>query len=141
MLKLQAPNSVILALLVLAPIGAAYVRHWVSGVFVLLTLLMLASWQQWWNQLRQDPTTSQILALSIAFFLSYLLSSYLAGWDAGSTRMLERELRLLMLAPLVAFMASIPARHYLGAGSLIAICVTSALAAHDYFYLDRKSVV
>jgi O-antigen ligase len=137
MLKLQALNSVILALLVLAPIGAAYIRHWVSGVFVLLTLLMLASWQHWWNRLREDPTTSRIFALSIAFFLSYLLSSYLAGWDAGSTRMLERELRLLMLAPLVAFMAGIPARHYLGAGSLIAICVTSALVAHDYFYLHQ----
>lgn len=137
MLRLYAPNFLVLALLVLAPIGATYVRHWVSGIFLLITVLMIASWRTWWNRLREDPITSRLLALSIAFFLSYLLSSFLAGWDAGSTRMLERELRLLMLAPLVAFMVSIPARHYLGAGSLLAIFVTSALVAHDYSYLHQ----
>jgi len=126
-----------IGLLMLAPIGSVYVRHWISGVFVLLVVLMFFNIRSWLRGLQEDAPVRLILFFSIAFFLSYLLSAVLNGWDSGSTRMLERELRLLMLAPLVVFLSASPSRQALGVGCLAALLITGSLVIYDNIILNR----
>lgn len=129
------PRQLTIALLVLAPIGGAYVRHWISAVFVALVALMLFNARHWLRSLMSDKPAGLIFIFSIGFFLSYLLSAFLNGWDSGSTRMLERELRLLMLAPMMVFLALLPSRKALGIGCLAALLITGALVAYDVLVL------
>jgi len=132
-----AAGALAAGLLILAPLGAVYVRHWFSAAFVLLVMLMLISFREWWPRLTSDETTRRILVLSIAFFLSYVLSASLNGWDSGSTRALEREMRLLMLAPLAAFLAILPSIRILGIGCLVAVFFTGAAVGYDHLVLDK----
>jgi O-antigen ligase len=133
--KLAGASAI--GLVALAPIGSVYVRHWISAVFVLLVILMFFNARHWLRNLQGKAAMRLILFFSIAFFLSYLLSASLNGWDSGSTRMLERELRLLMLAPMAVFLAAVPSRQALGIGCLAALLITGALVGYENLVLNR----
>jgi len=133
--KLAGASAI--GLMALAPIGGVYVRHWISTVFVLLVVLMFFNARHWLRNLQSDRPTRLILFFSVAFFLCYLLSAALNGWDSGSTRMLERELRLLMLAPMAVFLSAVPTRQALGIGCLAALLITGALVGYENLVLNR----
>lgn len=93
-------------LLFLLPLLATVQRHWTSGIFILLTVTSVILLRR--EQLVALPTQEKLLYFFfVLFFSAFILSSFVAGWDQGATRLLEREARFLFLLPLAILMSSI----------------------------------
>lgn len=125
-----------LLMLFLFPVFAVSLRHWLSVLFQLLVLLAVLSLTANLRRISLTSTEKALLTLLSLFFLTYLISSLINGWNEGATRLLEREIRFLLFVPLYFLMKRLPSPIIpLGFGAATALSLTAILAPIQAFFL------
>ncbi len=107
--KVAFPEKALFVLLFLFPILSLSVRHWLSGVFTLVTLLSLV---YAWPLLKSNPLQREekiLFAIFGFYFFSILLSSTLTGWSEASYHRLGTEMKYLAFFPFYLYIRQYPA--------------------------------
>ena len=100
-LKKINSEKIVYALLFLLPIFAVTVRHWVSNIFTLLTVLSLVLLYLQRKQRTELLREEKILLWGFAvYFGIFLLTSVVNGWGELQTRYAGGEIRFLLFIPL-----------------------------------------
>jgi O-antigen ligase len=92
--------------ILLLPIGAVSIRHWLSGFFVALAVLGLLRL----NRRRRALLSEERLLLwaMVTFFGVYLITALANGWGPQQTRHLESEVRFILFIPLYLLLREVP---------------------------------
>lgn len=115
-------------LLFLFPVLAVSIRHWVSVLFLLIALLAILTLRSNLKSQSLTLTEGLLLALLALFFGVFLISSFLHGWNDGATRLLEREIRFLLMIPIYFLIKRLPDPvSAIGSGAVLAIFVTAVV--------------
>jgi O-antigen ligase len=123
-------------LLFLFPLFAVSLRHWASLIFLLLVVLGIFTLKTSLVRVNLRKLEIWLLALLALFFIAYLTSSVINGWDDRDARLLERELRFLLFIPVYLLIRRLPnALDSLGFGAVLAVFLTAFLAPIQVFYL------
>ncbi len=107
--KRVVSEKALFILLFLFPILSLSVRHWLSGVFSLITLLSLF---YAWPSLKVKPLQREEKVLFVIFgfyFFSVLLSSTVTGWSESSYHRLGTEMKYLAFFPFYLYIRQHPA--------------------------------
>ncbi len=133
----NANNKIGHVLLFLFPVFAVSIRHWVSVIFWLLVLMGIFSLRNNLQRVTLRRPEKWLLWLIVIFFVVFLVSSSISGWNEGSVRLIERELRFLLFVPLFLFLRylSRPLELF-GLGSLVAIALNFLIVLFQVFELD-----
>lgn len=102
------PTAVKIAcmLLLAFPLFVATIRHWVSGIYILLCLLALPSLRTGWRIIGREE---RLFIGAIGLWLcSTLLSNTISGWTDASIRWYQADVRFLFAIPLFLFLRSHP---------------------------------
>jgi O-antigen ligase len=83
-----------LLLLFLFPIGISFIRHWASGIFGLLFFTSIYYWVRYKTP-RLVKEEKILLWLYLTYFLVFILTSLVNGWEKEQTVWLGLELRFL----------------------------------------------
>ncbi len=123
----------IYSLVFLFPIAGVSVRHWFSSIFVILVLISLWDLVRKWGKRPALFQEEKIwLWLCAAFFLSFLISSFLNGWGHLQNRALGVDVRYLLVVPLFLMLRQYPAAwHFLLAGLMFSAPILAAQAYYD----------
>jgi O-antigen ligase len=145
LLSSQSSGSDWLAALILFafPLFAVSVRHWASTSFALICLLGLVEVARRRRQLFSDVSRAEwvLVALVVAFFGSFLLTSFSVGWDESAERALGTEIRFLLFAPLYFLVRNNPlAFRALAWGSTVAVFVNFGFVYYEVEQLNRAQV-
>jgi O-antigen ligase len=129
-------KNVALILIFLLPLLATVLRHWVSTIFILLSITSVILLRK--EHLVGLPSQERLLYfLFTMFFAAFIASSIIAGWDQGSNRLLEREARFLFLLPLVVLMSSIPnIKRYFTIGAVLSVFIACPIVLYQSHVLD-----
>ena len=130
-------NRVGHTLLFLFPVFAVSLRHWVSVIFWLLVIMGIFSLRNNLQRITLGRPEKWLLWLMALFFIVFIVSSSVSGWNEGSVRLIERELRFLLFVPLFLFLRylSRPLELF-GLGSLVAIALNFLIVLFQVFELD-----
>jgi O-antigen ligase len=130
-------NRVGHTLLFLFPVFAVSLRHWVSVIFWLLVIMGIFSLRNNLQRITLGRPEKWLLWLMALFFIAFIVSSSVSGWNEGSVRLIERELRFLLFVPLFLFLRylSRPLELF-GLGSLVAIALNFLIVLFQVFELD-----
>jgi len=129
-------------MLFLFPVGLVTIRHWSSVFFVLLSLLAVVFFKRNISLIRLETDEKMVVLLVGLFFFSFLLSSYMNGWDRSYLRYVEDEIRFLLFVPLYFLVRRTGgALEHLVKGSALGIFVTFGVAFHEVHILgvDRAT--
>jgi len=122
--------------LFLFPLFAVSIRHWASIIFLLLSSLALATLRRNATKLSLTGQERCFLLAAGTFFITFILSSAWNGWDSGSWRLLERELRYLLFIPLYLLLRkTIDPLGALGAGCVLAVILNFFIVIYQVFWL------
>ena len=128
----------IYALVFLFPIAGVGVRHWFSGIFVILILMSL------WDLFRHRgrPKLFQVekiwLWLCAGFFCTIVLSGVVNGWGETQSKSLGVDIRLLLAVPLYLMLRNYPeAWRWLLGGLLLAAVYVTGHAYYEVVELNK----
>lgn len=121
----------------LFPLFLVSVRHWASAIFVLMCFIGVG--KLFSKTGKDNPLMKQeriLLALMALFFLAFVISSLVNGWDKGATRALNTEVRFLLFIPLYLLFRRIPdlIRPF-SLGCIIGIVLNLFLVIYEIHYL------
>lgn len=120
-------------LIFLFPIAGMSVRHWLSGIFTLLSLLALARLSRKGPVLQTNE--SRLLWIVAALFGALILSDLVNGWSEAQTKALEVQIRVLLIIPLYLFMRQLPhAGDVVIKGTAVAGIVLGLQAVEDVYF-------
>jgi O-antigen ligase len=125
------------------PLFAVSVRHWASTTFGLICLLGLVEIARRRRKLFSDVSGTEwvLVALVVAFFGSFLLTSFSIGWDESAERALGTEIRFLLFAPLYFLVRNNPfAFRALVWGSAAAVFINFGFVYYEVEQLNRAQV-
>lgn len=129
----------LILVLVLLPIFVTTLRHWGSAAFALISVFAIISLFRGSPRPLGDAERGVAYA-TIGLFLAYIGSAWVNGWDKDALRLLEREVRYLMLLPLILLFAR---RNFyfcaLSTGVLMSIPVTCSVILYQYYCLGLNS--
>jgi O-antigen ligase len=121
----------------LFPVFLVSVRHWASAIFVLMCFIGVG--KLFSNASKDNPLLKQeriLLSLMILFFVAFLISSLVNGWDKGATRALNTELRFLLFVPLYLLFRRIPDLiKPFSLGCIVGIVLNLFLVIYEIHYL------
>ena len=100
-------EKALFVLLFLFPIFSLSIRHWLSGLFSIITLLAL--FFAWGKQKPLHKEEKILLGIFGLYFFSILLSSTVTGWTASSYHRLGTELKYILFIPLYLYIRRYPA--------------------------------
>ncbi len=121
---------IIYAMLFMLPVAGISVRHWLSGSFLVLTLLSLPQLFRKHGELTKEERV--FLAICAAFFAVFVISALVNGWTDLQTRFLGREIRFLFIIPIYLMV-----RRYPDAGVwLLRGCVIGAFVILAHSLID-----
>ena len=127
----QWRERMVCALLFLFPIFGVSLDHWFSGIYVLIFLISLTALYR----PQGGPLLSEerlLLYFIAAYFLTFILSSLLNGWDELQTRYLGVEIRYLAIIPIYLML-----RNYRQSGRwLLWGCMAAAMVVAAQAYID-----
>lgn len=120
------------ALVFLFPVAGVGVRHWFSGIFVLLALISL--WDLVRNRAPRDLHREEKtwLWLCAGFFAAIVSSGLVNGWGETQTESLEVDIRYLLAVPLYLLLR----RHAAAGRWFVAGLVPAAIYIAGYTYYD-----
>ena len=104
--KLKQYENIILVTVFLFPIAGAFVRHWISDLFVLLFLFSLVFWKKSTNK-RLEKREVFFLWGIFAYFLVFILTSLVNGWGEEQTYWVLLELRFIAIIPIYFLLRNI----------------------------------
>ena len=94
-------DKIVYTLLFLLPVFAVTVRHWVSDIFVLLSITSLVMlYRQRGRKIELAREEKILLWGFAAYFGVFILTSLVNGWGPPQTRHSAVEIRFLMFVPL-----------------------------------------
>lgn len=99
-------EKALFVLLFLFPIFSLSVRHWLSGIFSLITLLSL--FFVWRLQKPLHREEKILFAIFGLYFFSILLSSTVNGWTESSYHRLGTEMKYLLFFPFYLYVRQYP---------------------------------
>ncbi len=99
-------EKLLFVLLFLFPLFSLSVRHWLSGIFSLITLLSLFFIWRSQEPLRREEKI--LFAIFGFYFFSILLSSTLSGWSDSSYHRLGTEMKYLVFFPFYLYIRQYP---------------------------------
>lgn len=139
------PNSKIerfaVALIFLFPLFVVSIRHWASGIFILLSALGIAALFLRTTYAGIARNEWFLMALIAAFFGSHVLTSLANGWDDLATDALNTELRYLLFVPLyLVIRRSSSAVHAFFWGCLFSVFLNFGFVLHEVEMLGRQQV-
>ena len=88
------------------PLFVVSVRHWASGIYILLALLALTSLRHGWHTVHKEERVFVVVLL--AYLASALISNSLSGWTNASVRWSQADLRVLSAIPIVVLLSRFP---------------------------------
>ena len=126
-------EKVVYALLFLLPIFAVTVRHWISNIFALMSLISLILLYTNRKQHQDILKEEKILLWGFAaYFGVFILTSIINGWGELQTRYLGVEIRFLLFVPLYLLVRNMRgAGKYLIAGCGLGVLVTAVDCLRD----------
>ena len=126
-------EKIVYALLFLLPLFAVTVRHWVSNVFTVLSLVSLVLLYIQRKQRTELLQEEKILLWGFAvYFGVFILTSVVNGWGPLQTRYAGVELRILLFIPLyLAIRQMKEAPKWLLLGAVLGVIFTAYDAAGD----------
>jgi O-antigen ligase len=134
----------LVALLLFAfPLFAVSVRHWASTTFALICLLGLVEIARRRRQIFSHVSRAEwvLVAFVVAFFGSFLLTSFLVGWDESAERALGTEIRFLLFIPIYFLVRNNPfAFRALVWGSAVAVFANFGFVYYEVEQLNRAQV-
>ncbi|MFQ5756463.1 MAG: hypothetical protein ACE5H7_10275, partial [Acidiferrobacterales bacterium] len=98
--------KIIYAMLFMLPVAGISVRHWLSGSFLVLTLLSLPQLFRKRRGLTKEERV--FLTICAAFFAVFVISALVNGWTDLQTRFLGREIRFLLIIPIYLMLRRYP---------------------------------
>ena len=133
----NANNKIGHVLLFLFPVFAVSIRHWVSVIFWLLIIMGILGFRANLQRIALSRPEKWLLGLMALFFVVFIVSSSLSGWNEGSVRLIERELRFLFFVPLFLFLRTLtrPLEAF-GLGALVAVAINCSVVIFQVFVLD-----
>jgi O-antigen ligase len=128
--------------LFLLPLFAVSVRHWLSSLFTVLCLLGIVNLFRRKNiNLKITREEWLLMALFAAFFISFVLTAFLLGWDEHATRALGTEFRFLLFIPLYLLVRQQrDALMYLAWGCLFAVLLNFLWVAYEVEFFNIQQV-
>ncbi len=127
---------IIYAMLFMLPVAGISVRHWLSGSFLVLTLLSLPQLFRKHGELTKEERV--FLAICAAFFAVFVISALVNGWTDLQTRFLGREIRFLFIIPIYLMVRRYPdAGLWLLRGCVIGAPVILAHSLYDVLILGK----
>jgi O-antigen ligase len=103
----QWEERLVYGLLFMLPVAGISVRHWISATFTILLLLALPHlFKKRTDLFREERIFVAILAV---FFIVFLVTSLINGWEDIQTRHLGKELRVLLVIPVYLMLRQHPA--------------------------------
>lgn len=131
----SAQEKTINLLLFLFPVFAVSVRHWASSLYALIALfsliIYLSSAKNFKPKTKQDYIFISILFF---YFLSFLLSTFVNGWDKDATYALGVEIKFVAVIPLYlllrTYKGGLP---YLMAGTIFGIISSFVVFLYELF--------
>lgn len=139
--KLKQYENVILAIVFLFPIAGAFVRHWISDLFVLLFLLSLVFWKKSYKQ-RLEKEESLFLLGFLAYFAVFILTSLVNGWGEEQTDWIALELRFIAIIPIYLMLRNIQGvGQFLLWGAIIGVILTFLWAIYELYIMSPDNYV
>ena len=134
-------ENIILFLVFLFPVAGAFVRHWISDLFVLLFLFSLFLFRK---ELKEPLKKEETLFLAgfFAYFAVFILTSLVNGWGEEQTDWLLLELRFLAVIPIYLMLRNV--RHVGQAllwGILLGLALTFAWSIYELYIMDSESYI
>jgi len=128
----------VLCLIFLFPIGAYNIRHWASGIFVLLVFFSVSYLIKPKQKIRLDADEKAVVYFLFFYFCWFMITAFVNDWGAYQTRKLGVELRFLLGVPLFLMIRQINHSFiYLFHGVAVAILVTLCVVyQHEGFELE-----
>jgi O-antigen ligase len=137
--KLKQYENIILATVFLFPIAGAFVRHWISDLFVLLFLFSLVFWKKSSNK-RLEKEEVFFLWGIFAYFLVFILTSFVNGWGEKQTYWLLLELRFIAIIPIYFLLRNIQGvGQSLLWGVFIGVILTFCWAVYELYIMSPES--
>ncbi len=129
-------ERVVYALLFLLPIFAVTVRHWVSNIFVVLSLLSLVLLYLQRKQKTELLKEEKILLWAFAaYFGVFILTSVVNGWGSLQTRYTGVEIRFLLFIPIYLVVRQMPGcAKWLISGAVLGVLFTAYDGAQAIFF-------
>ncbi|MEE9478010.1 MAG: O-antigen ligase family protein [Roseateles sp.] len=125
---------IIYATLFMLPVAGISVRHWLSGSFLVLTLLSLPQLFRKHGELAKEERV--FLAICAAFFAVFIVSALINEWTQLQTRYLGKEIRFLLIIPVYLMLRHYPdAGRWLLRGAIVGAFVMLAQALLDIYVL------
>ncbi len=128
----------IYALIFLFPIAGVGVRHWFSGIFVVLALMAL------WDLFKRKERPALFreekiwLWLCAGFFVAIIVSGLVNGWGETQKHSLEVDIRYLLAVPLYLMLRQYPhAWRWLLAGLPLAALYVAGQAYYEVVELGK----
>lgn len=116
----------IYALVFLLPIGAAVIEHWMSGFFVVIALLALATMHR--NVIALSGIEKLLLLAATMLYLAFVVATVLHGWN----KELGAQVRFFLFVPLLLLFKAYPeSAAWLLRGTLVAIVPMAFQAFYD----------
>ncbi len=125
-------------LLFLFPIAGISVSHWFSGIYALLALTGLVALFNGTARQTLFKEERIWLWLCVAFFVSFLVSALVNGWDRPQNSALGVTVRYLFVVPLFLLLRQYSkAGLALLSGMLVAVFVATGHAYYDIYELGK----
>ena len=120
-------------LVFLFPVAGVSVRHWFSAIFTVLVLISLWDLVRQWGKRPALIKEEKIwLWLCAAFFLSFVISSWVNGWTHLQNRAFGVDVRYLLVVPLFLMLRQYSmAGRFLLAGVMLSAITLAAQAYYD----------
>ena len=126
-------------LILLFPIAGMSVRHWISYIFFIISLLALRCVFEKRHDLYKEEKI--LLTFFLIFPLTDVLSSLINGWGYEQVKALGLDIRYLLFIPLYLFFRRLSgAGKMLLYGFLVGSFVLLIQAGYELFVLDKRAV-
>jgi len=121
------------------PLFAVSVRHWASAIFIFVFLFTLPELKK--IKCRLDRKAILFAAAAAGFFVAYVVSGVMNDWGREATRYFEREVRFLMILPIL--LAAIRGGYIksFSYGAASAVIVNFIMVLYQYHYLEMDWVM
>lgn len=84
------------------PLFIVSVRHWASGIYILICLIAIPSLRRGWQALGREERI--FVGIILAYLTSTIASNTMSGWTYASVRWYQADMRFLFAIPLFLFL-------------------------------------
>jgi len=125
-------------LLFLFPVGVVSLRHWASALYLLIAVSTLVIYSKDIKKYKPRYLCDKVFITILSFyFLAFILTSLVNGWDQDATYALGVEIKFLAIIPLYLilrqFQGSAP--YYLVVGSLLGILTSFGVYLYEKIFV------